>query len=68
MRNRAIQMRIVNTETNKETTTTFDPHFDKKAETISRMFDKGVERVVVAVVGYVVVDTIRKVVIAKASK
>lgn len=69
MFNRAIQMRLINT--NKEeihTTEKTDKQFEGKAAIVGYHLQRFIMQVGVVTISYVVVDTVRKVLVAKASK
>lgn len=69
MFNRAIQMRLINT-TKEEIPKTekTDKHFEGKAAIVGYHLERFVLHVGVVGLSYVIVDTVRKVLVAKASK
>jgi len=69
MFNRSIQMRIVKTK--KETKyedLPADIRLEDAATIVSHHFDKAVRKVGQAIITYVIVDTIRQVIVAQATK
>lgn len=69
MFNRTIQVRVVKTkEEAPRTASSSDTSFEGKTAIIAHTFDRTLEKLANAVVAYVVVDTVRKVLIARASR
>lgn len=68
MFNRALQVKMVKTE--KETTTQPNPEdvLEKKLAVISRSFENMALKVGKAVIAYVVADTVRQILVAKATR
>lgn len=68
MFNREIQVKMVKKTKNETEVDTTDSHFEGKAAIISNAVDNGLKRIGIAIVSYVLVDTVRQVLVAKASK
>jgi hypothetical protein len=69
MKKRVLQMRVVKEEKDdgSQTLTIPDPSFDNMVKTITHAVEKTIKTIGVAAVGYIVVDTVRQVLVAKAS-
>jgi hypothetical protein len=69
MFNRAIQVKMVNTKKQEpQEPVASDSYFEKKAEVVSREIDGVMRKVGMLAIGYVVVDTLRQVLVARANR
>jgi hypothetical protein len=68
MFNRAIQVKMVNTKKNEQEVVTSESYFEKKAEVISREIDSMMKKIGFLAIGYVVIDTARQVLVARANR
>ncbi len=69
MRNRALQVRLVKTQTEDVNgSVPQEAEFEFKVATVTNALDKIFKRVGTAALAYVVIDTARKVIIAKATQ
>lgn len=69
MFNRALQVKMVNTKKNEpEQVEVSESHFEKRAEVISKTLDDTVRKLGMFAIGYVVIDTFRQVMVARANK
>lgn len=69
MFNRALQVKMVHTKKNEtEPVDTSQSYFEKRAEVISKTLDDTMKKVGVFAIGYIVIDTVRQVLVAKANR
>lgn len=69
MFNRALQVKMVNTKKDEtEQVETSQSYFEKRAEVISKTLDDTMKKVGMFAIGYVVIDTVRQVLVAKANR
>lgn len=69
MLNRALQVKMVKTSKDESNTTENDTvDFELKVDTITNAFEKIIKRIGYAAIGYVVIDTARRIVIEKATQ
>lgn len=69
MFNRALQVKVVPTKKiERETPESSESYFEKRAEVISKTIDSTMRKVGTLAIGYVVVDTVRQVLVARANR
>ena len=69
MFNRALQVKVVPTEKkDRQTTASSESYFEKRAEVISKTIDSTMRKVGTLAIGYIVVDTVRQVLVARANR
>jgi len=59
---------MVNTKKNEQEVVTSESYFEKKAEVISREIDSMMKKIGFLAIGYVVIDTARQVLVARANR
>lgn len=68
MFNRALQVKVVKNDKHDPATQDVEMAFEDKVDLIDEVVERTLRRIGVAVVTYVAADTVRKILVAKASK
>lgn len=69
MFNRALQVKVVkNAKNESEKTDTSDSYFEKRADVISHMIESTMKKAGALAIGYVIIDTARQVLVARANR
>lgn len=69
MFNRALQVKVVPTEKkDRHASESSESYFEKRAEVISKTIDSTMRKVGTLAIGYIVVDTVRQVLVARANR